>query len=53
VTCTADAAATGRWSGTIPTVWAPDARGRVRATVQGTYANGSPAVGSVGTTWPP
>jgi RNA polymerase sigma factor (sigma-70 family) len=53
VTCTADAAATGRWSGTIRTVWAPDARGRVRATVQGTYANGSPAVGSVGTTWPP
>ena len=53
VTCTAPAAAGGRWSGTIDTVWAVDAQGRVSATVEGTYDNGSPAAGSVGTTWPP
>jgi hypothetical protein len=53
VTCTAKASATGRWSGTIDTTWTAEAQGRVRATVQGTYANGSPAVGSVGTTWSP
>lgn len=53
VTCTAGAAASGHWSGVVRTTWAADARGRVRATVTGTYANGSPAVGSVGTTWPP
>lgn len=53
VTCTAGATTTGRWSGTVDTVWAADAQGRVRATVEGTYSNGSPAVGSVGTTWPP
>ncbi|GAA2168282.1 sigma-70 family RNA polymerase sigma factor [Pedococcus bigeumensis] len=53
VTCTARAAADGRWSGTIHTAWAADSQGRVRATVSGTYSNGSPATGSVGTTWPP
>ncbi|KRF29194.1 RNA polymerase sigma factor [Phycicoccus sp. Soil802] len=53
VTCTAGPASDGRWSGTIHTVWAADARGQVRATVEGTYANGSPATGTVGTTWPP
>jgi len=53
VTCTARAAASGRWSGTVHTSWTADAQGRVRATVSGTYGNGSPASGSVGTTWPP
>ena len=53
VTCTAKASASGRWSGTVRTSWTADARGRVRATVAGTYGNGSPAAGSVGTTWPP
>lgn len=53
VTCVGPASDSGRWAGTVTTAWVDDARGRVRATVSGTYANGSPAVGSVGTTWPP
>jgi hypothetical protein len=53
VTCTAGPAVDGRWSGTIHTAWAAASQGRVRATVDGSYANGSPAVGTVGTTWPP
>ncbi|WP_457256366.1 sigma-70 family RNA polymerase sigma factor [Pedococcus sp. P5_B7] len=53
VTCTASAASDGRWSGVIHTVWAADAQGLVRATVEGRYVNGSPATGTVGTTWPP
>ena len=53
VTCTGEEAVSGRWSGTVHTTWSAHAQGRVRATVAGTYANGSPAAGSVGTTWPP
>jgi RNA polymerase sigma factor (sigma-70 family) len=53
ITCTVSDGAAGRWVGTIHTVWADTAQGPVRATVSGTYANGSPATGSVGTTWPP
>lgn len=53
ISCTVNDGAAGRWVGAIHTVWADTARGRVRATVAGTYANGSPATGSVGTTWPP
>ena len=53
ITCTSPHAASGRWGGTIHTAWATGARGLVSATVQGTYANGAPASGSVATTWPP
>lgn len=53
VTCTTGAADAQRWTGTLHTAWSADAQGRVRATVGGAYANGSPAIGSVGTTWPP
>lgn len=41
------------WSGTVHTTWTAAARGLVRATVEGTYGNGSPAQGSIEATWPP
>jgi RNA polymerase sigma factor (sigma-70 family) len=53
VNCTTSTAGGQRWSGTLHTTWPDAARGRVRATVEGTYATGSAAGGSVGTTWPP
>jgi RNA polymerase sigma factor (sigma-70 family) len=53
ITCSLSNAAAGRWAGTIHTRWADTAKGLVRATVTGTYANGSAATGAVGTTWPP
>jgi hypothetical protein len=53
ISCTASDAEAGRWAGTIRTAWTAGAQGSVRATVDGTYANGSPARGSVETTWPP
>lgn len=53
ITCTGNSQTPGTWAGTLRTVWAPDSQGTVRAVVRGTYANGSPAVGSVETIWPP
>jgi hypothetical protein len=53
ISCTGPEGTAGRWFGTIHTAWADSAKGRVRATVAGTYANGSAATGSVGTSWPP
>ena len=53
ITCTSPHAQSGRWEGTVHTAWTTGARGLVSATVQGKYANGSPASGSVATTWPP
>jgi RNA polymerase sigma factor (sigma-70 family) len=53
ISCRTTAVRATTWAGTVHTVWAADAHGRVRATVKGTYANGSPAQGSIETTWPP
>ena len=53
ITCTSAHTDSERWSGTIHTDWAPGANGTVSATVQGKYANGSSATGSVSATWPP
>lgn len=53
ITCTAAATSSGQWTGTLHTVWADDAQGLLTATAAGTYGNGAPATGSVGTTWPP
>lgn len=53
MTCEAAATSSGQWTGTLHTVWADEARGMVTATAAGTYSNGAPASGTVGTTWPP
>lgn len=51
VTCTGAHQESGVWSGSIRVAWPPGTSGRIVAEVSGTYANGSPASGSVGTTW--
>jgi RNA polymerase sigma factor (sigma-70 family) len=51
VTCTGAHEGDGVWDGSIAVRWPPGVSGRVVAEVAGTYANGSPARGSVGTTW--
>ena len=53
ISCAAANAQDVTWTGTIHTAWTAAAGGLVRATVQGTYANGSPAKGSIEATWPP
>lgn len=53
ISCAAANAQGVAWTGTIHTAWTTTASGLIHATVEGTYANGSPATGSIGTTWPP
>jgi len=53
ITCVAAGAQDATWSGSLHTAWTAAAHGVVRATVTGTYANGSPAHGSIQATWPP